>query len=415
MYEPLSKYFHKDKITYKKIADDRTNNELVKYLDFTIGSNKVFYLPVPELTKSIINIYRMDKKIRILEEKLPGKALEHFSDRCLIDEIVLTNKIEGVHSTRKEIGKILQEIDKKESSKHRFKGLVMKYNLLFKNSELSLLTCQDIRNIYDDLVLPEIINMSKSDMPDGDIFRKESVCVYSETQKIIHEGVYPEKIICEMMEKALNILNNDNVETLIKIAAFHYFCGYIHPFYDGNGRLCRFISSYLISKELEPILSFRISYTIHENIKEYYRAFDICNNTKNMGDITPFLIMFIGIIEKSIYQLEEALQKRLDRFCYYKETVNNLKNSNEDNCYRIYNILVQASLFAENGISNSELKSVLKMSSSTLTKYMKKVREGGLIIETKQGKEKLYSLDLEKLDIVLMEKDSISEDEKQGK
>ena len=65
-------------------------------------------METPELVKKVVDITRLDKEIGKLVHNLPGIALKQYIDKCLIDEIVITNNIEGVHSTRKEIGEILK-------------------------------------------------------------------------------------------------------------------------------------------------------------------------------------------------------------------------------------------------------------------------------------------------------------------
>ena len=110
------------------------------------------------------------------------------------------------------------------------------------------------------------------------------------------------------MTKSLEFLNCDDVNILFRIAIFHYIFGYIHPFYDGNGRMSRFISSVLLYNNLNTkILAFRLSYTIKQNINEYYKAFKECNDPKNKGDLTPFVFMFFDIILKAMDNLEASL------------------------------------------------------------------------------------------------------------
>lgn len=398
MYKTLDKIFYSDKSNNKKDYHDcvreRINSDSTTFLDFMISENQAFFTLTPELLMDISEVYRIDKSIRILEEQLPEKALAQFSQRCLIDEIVLTNKIEGVHSTRKEIGKILYELEQKDEKK-RFRGLVKKYIMLNRNEELPLKTCEDIRIIYDELVLPEIMEEHKDNIPDGNIFRKGSVSVYSDTQKELHQGLYPETKICSAIEQALVVLERDDIEPLIRISIFHYLIGYIHPFYDGNGRLSRFISSYLLAKILEPLIGYRISYTIQEHIKDYYKAFTICNSPLDKGDITPFVNMFIGVIKEAIHQLRAALEKRRDDLNYYTNNIDLLPYSDEQKCNHLYQLLIQASLFSEYGTSIKEILNNMDISRTTFARLLKKVESCGFVISHSLDREKFFYLDLD--------------------
>ena len=71
------------------------------------------------------------------------------------------------------------------------------------------------------------------------------------------------KKLIDFLNKSLDFLTNENnVGPLVKIAVFHYLFGYAHPFYNGNGRTSRFISSYLLCNILNQSIALRISYTI---------------------------------------------------------------------------------------------------------------------------------------------------------
>ncbi|WP_318259784.1 Fic family protein [Ruminococcus sp. YRD2003] len=68
------------------------------------------------------------------------------------------------------------------------------------------------------------------------------------------KGLAPESKIIDTMNKSLDVFNNNDIDIFMRIAVFHYLFGYIHPFYDGNGRTSRFISSYLLSRQLNPLI-----------------------------------------------------------------------------------------------------------------------------------------------------------------
>lgn len=400
-YKSLLKIFHSDKENYQSIYESRFNSKYAVHLDFMIHGNQAFFLQEPSLFSKIIKIYKTDKTVRALCEILPGKAISQFAKRCLIDEIILTNNIEGVYSSRKEITTLLNELETKSRGK-RFIGLVQKYLMLQNENEISFENCNDIRALYNDLVYYEVQEDNPNNLPDGKIFRKDSASVMSSTQKEIHQGVNPESKIIECMDKAIKILNNQEMELVFRVSIFHYLFGYIHPFYDGNGRTSRFISSYFLSKEFEPIIGYRISHTINENIKKYYEAFKTCNNPYNRGDLTPFLIMFIDIIDISMGQLVVALEKRLDYLKHYLSIVELLPHGLDHKYFELYSLLIQASLFSEDGISTQELMDALSCSRTTISKRLIPLSEENLIIKKASGNIRYYSLNLSVVDSMIL-------------
>ncbi len=401
MYESLRKLYYGDEDAYKAAYQARYISPQAVHLDFPIGDRSSFFVQDQDVINGMYSILRLDKRISELCSVLPGLALRQYSRKCLIDEIVITNNIEGVYSSRKEIGDalaVLEEQSARQERRPRFYGMVSKYNKLIRREAVPLGTCQDVRSIYDELVLDEVVAEDRNNAPDGSIFRRDQATIHSATDRVIHAGLTPESRIIGAMEKALAFLNDESIERLYRICLFHYMLEYIHPFYDGNGRLGRFIVSYCIAGELTPLLAYRLSETIKENVKEYYEAFKVCNDPRDLGDLTPFLIMMLNMIQRSSEELLEALKRRHTRWQRYDRLSESLPGGNKAPMGRLYSLLIQAALFAEQGISTQELAQCMEMSPSTLRKKLGTVREQGLLLWTKDGTKKYYSMDLDELD-----------------
>lgn len=394
-YRLLSSIYYENKEEYDAVYYTRINGENCIRLNFSIHGNDAFYCIPAQLHDMHVAILELNMKVLALVPNLPPVALEQFAKNSLLDEIVQSNNIEGVHSTRREIDGVLKALEKGDKKK-RFYGLVQKYNMMSEEN-LSLSTCEDIRQIYNELVFAEVRRDDPNNVPDGRIFRKDMAEVTSETGKVIHKGAYPEANIIAAMKQALSILNGSR-PAVESIAVFHYLFGYIHPFYDGNGRLSRFISSYLLSKKLNNgLIGYRLSYTIKKNLSSYYKAFEICNNEKNRGDLTPFVMTFTDIVYQSVSNLYTALKKRLDKLM---EGVNFLENNpyfNDKNLHTLAFILIQARLFSENGITKKELCQGLDISTSTLDKRLSALRSAGYLSEKNIAHALYFEFNLDKL------------------
>ena len=393
-YELLSKIFYKKPTEYESIYDARFNSEASIKLPIKIHENVGFIFNTNEITKLLVKIYKTINKINLLRTHLPNIAINSYIIKSLKDEIALTNEIEGVRSTRKEIEDAIDSIKNDKSA--RFKGLVDKYFKLTINEIIPLNNCKDIRTIYDALVLPEI---EKENLPDGILFRKEPVQVVSATQKEKHRGIMPESKIIESLDLCLDFLKNDDIDSLIKISAFHYLFGYIHPFYDGNGRTSRFISSYLIKNELDVLLALKLSYTVKNNINKYYKAFDICNDRKNKGDITFFVVTFLELLSQASDDLYTKIADLNDQLNYYNNIINTLVNEKvlNDKQAKCIFILCQNRLFDDTYMNMNTLTELLEKSDTTTRKILKSLESKNLLVKSRNKNQYLYSANLDSL------------------
>ena len=403
----LRKLYYQNIEQYKVSFTRRFHAPTSVKLDFQIGEKQAFFTQSNALIRTMYSILRLDKDILRLCYRLPGIALTQYSRKCLIDEIVLTNEIEGVHSSRKEIGNALSILENQSEARHkrvRFIGMVNKYLMLSRSQRIPLQTCEDVRKLYDELVLDEVLAENANHMPDGRIFRKDQTELTSPTGKVIHSGVMPESRIIHMMSEALRFLNDGSMEPVYRVCAFHYMLEYIHPFYDGNGRLGRFIMSERISEILHPLLAYRLSQTIKENIKQYYDAFKVCNDFRNMGEITPFMTMMLSMLETAGTDLKLSLEEKTITWERYRDILRRAEFPGmSEQMFPVYDVLVQAALFSETGISTKELQNHLRLSYGTVKNRLTNVRNHSLLLKETHGRENFYRIDIQQMDKLLLQ------------
>lgn len=392
-YKELKKIYYSQKNEYEAKYEQRFNSEETLKFDFEINGNQAFFFYTKDVLFLLNSINKADKKLCELTLQLPILAINQFVKSCLIEETHLTNEMEGVVSTRKEMEMIVDKINGNGISGSRFDGLVKKYMMLTKD-KLVLDSCADIRELYDELVLPEVMTDNKNHVPDGIFFRKDKVYVKNKRDEIIHEGVRGEDNIIKSMDKALNMLKENEAGTIISSAIFHYMFGYIHPFYDGNGRMSRYISSKLLAEELHELVSYSLSYTIKRKINEYYKLFHNTNDPKNKGDITPFVLGYLKLVLEAELYLFEQIEERNNRFEHYLELfeIDVLGNKAEQ---MKYHLLVNT-LFGMRGFSVDELVAILEVGPRSVRTYLDEMGKDMLKI-TKEGHKNLYDIDLNKI------------------
>lgn len=377
-YIPLYEIYYKQNNEWFPEYQKRFNNLFAKHLDITtkeFNREKEFQLfychteyIVTLQNKIMFDFLRLQKLFNLL----PGAGIEQFLKSCMIEEIQSTNEIEGVRSTRQEIREAIFA-QGKYNPDVRLWGIVNKYNKIINDENIKLKTCKDIRNLYDDFILDEIKRNNIADIPDGNIFRKNSVDIVSGTQKTIHRGVYPESKIIEYMTKALQFLHDDSVSIFIRIAVFHYLFGYIHPFYDGNGRMSRFITSYFLSKNLHPTIALRLSVLIKQHKNDYYKLFENTNAQINCGDLTPFIIWSLEFIASAITSTYKLLLEKCELFSSLGKKLDELLKNEDNTTKRVYNVLLQAAVFSDMGATSQEIVQTLKLSKRTIDARIKEI------------------------------------------
>lgn len=367
---------HRNSKTVQETLDSRYNSEATIRLPFCIGEHPAFVMHNNELSLLISSIYQANLQLERLGHDLPKEAIQQFWGNIMVEEIQQTNEVENVHSTRKEIREAVEEKENAYSKK-RFVGMVKKYDMLIIGNEIPLQSCTDLRKLYDEFILDEVERENPENVPDGLIFRKGETGVYSRYDEPIHEGLFPEKKVIETMDQALSFLNDANFDPLIRIAVFHYAFAYVHPFYDGNGRMTRFISSYALSKLFDKSACLRISYVIKANRPAYYKMFKEANDRHGMGELTSFVMQFLKFFKQAIDESYQSLAEKKSHYERYKALLDQAIASRETNAPMKNNALLdqmlQAELFGHPCFSIEMITQLLGCSPKTARKTMEEL------------------------------------------
>ncbi|PTH12828.1 Fic family protein, partial [Staphylococcus capitis] len=160
---------------------------------------------------------------------------------------------------------------------------------------------------------------------------------------------------------------------IIKIAISHYYFGYIHPFYDGNGRTSRFMNSLYLSKEYDELTAISLSSMIENNKKTYYDMFDKTNSVINKGELNYFINNFLSFIKEGQENLIEDLEIKKTQLDYANKKINGdskLTTLSEKHKIIMF-ILAQIQYFSsEDYITVQELSKYLNTTSQTTRKLL---------------------------------------------
>ncbi|MCV7476647.1 Fic family protein [Staphylococcus warneri] len=299
----------------------------------------LFFCPSKDLFIKSEKILMNSSKINKLMNSQPSVATSSYLKRLLINELQSTNEKENVKSTKKELAAILNQTNTK--SNKRFKGLVDLYALLLSDEEVKFNEVADFRKAYDLLLSKEI---EEDDRPDGLMFRNKGVGVRDLTrEKWLHRNEYSEYEIIEFLNKLITFINYYEAPKLLKILASHFMFEYLHPFYDGNGRLGRFIIAKLLNDHLEHVTALTFSYTINRNKNKYDKAFEATSEFFNKGELTSFINVMLDLIIEGQSSVIDQFEENIEMIEKLYEGLKDLNiNKHENN---VLFVLLQDKVF----------------------------------------------------------------------
>ncbi len=374
------------KSNYFKMSKEEFNNYLhnLKNSNNTIHllNDKFFYVPTNEtinlVLKLNIKINKLDLLINYFLDFTKNQIIQSF----LIDEIESTNKIESIFSTRHDIFSIISNVS--ASNDKKIISISNSYKELLESSGKQMNTLEDIRSLYD-IILKNALE--KDDLPDGKYFRKKDVFI-SNGLESIHPGIQGEENIEKSMNEFIGLYNSHN-EILTKMILSHFMFEYIHPFYDGNGRLGRYLFSNGLYLETNSYFSFLISSSFMHEKDKYYKAFKEANDKYEFGCLNNYVEIILNILLKQVQNCIDSLMEKKNKL---NDLIVPFKMSKSE--VNIYKMIYESSLFSTFGVSSEEIINETKISKRTLIYSLNKFKEKNIINITKIGKFNFYKCSL---------------------
>lgn len=357
----IHKIYYKNKEIHDETYNKRINFESTFKTGIKIQAKKsvmdLYYIPNIKTDNKIEKIRINDNKLKDLETHLPSIIGESLLIEAISSELQSSNELEGVESNKEDIVYSTRKIlSKKDDRSERFSSTINSYILLIDNKLNFPKDSYEVRKIYDKITDGEISN---DDLPDGKIFRKNDVHINkmgTVSGQTIHKGMVGEDNIIKSIDQLLDFINNSKIPLLIKVAIGHYYIEYIHPFYDGNGRLGRFISSIYLESTFSYLTSLSLSRGSYLQKANYYKAFDVTNSEKNKGELNFFIDVFLDLL---ITGQEEMIENLIDKNEKFDELINSIENdinlSEEIDKTTLIGFLPNALLLFNQPISRDEI------------------------------------------------------------
>lgn len=247
----------------------------------------------------------------------PQQSIRLYGTRAMEEEILSTFRIEQIDTSRESVRRILSGQAPKDKEEHRIYG--MKQGLEFIADRSHAITEENLFRLYQ-MTIGDFLPEEDRLLP-GHWYRHDGVTVvYGKTE---HIGLPWKKLPVYMKELTAFAAEKAAQNDLIKAAILHFALAYLHPYFDGNGRMARLLHLwYLVQQGYSSALFVPMSRFVEESCARYYKAYTQVEQNQQISgvlDVTPFLVYFAESVyhrlgedqpqPRTLQAFEEALRQ----------------------------------------------------------------------------------------------------------
>lgn len=308
---------------------------------------------------------------------------EQYGIKAAEDEIVATSAIESIDFSRDSVRKILKGMAPKDEQESRILGI--KHGLEFIAEPSNKITEENLYKLYMMTVGDFLTDDDK--LRDGNFYRHDTVYVVSD--RVEHSGLDYKKLP-EFMKSLIAFANTeDDINDLVKAAIIHFYIAYVHPYFDGNGRIARLLHLwFLVQKGYQSALFIPFSSQIEKTRKAYYDAYTLIEQNKQLSgkiDVTPFVLYFIN----NVYNKMNEGTTAVDVFAIYDEAIKAGKVTEKET--KLWKFVL--SCYGTEEFSTKQLeKDFGDAAYATIRGFVLKFEDLGLLTSTKYGPRVKYKV-----------------------
>ncbi len=214
--------------------------------------------------------------------------------------------------------------------------------------------------------------------------------------KIVYSPPPPEQMSF-VLKEFFNWFNksarDDSGSPIIAAAICHFWFVWIHPFKDGNGRVARLLTTFLLLKRgSEGTRYFALSDYYNQHKDEYYDALEETNKCDPKmpamnfnGNLTTWINFFIS----SYLEQMQSIKKVTNRILQLNIRVDHLR---KDGLITESHNKVLNFLYAREKASYKELTKYLSVSNQRVEQILRPLRKAQILVEEQIGSTKWFML-----------------------
>jgi len=329
---------------------------------------------------SIIDTFKGGWELIAHKEK---RYLKELRDIATIQSIGSSTRIEGATLTDDEVKQLLKSVQISKLDKREEQEVVGYYEALeviLENYKEIELTERYIHQLHS--ILLKYSNKDQRHKGQYKSLSNQVVANYDDgEQKVIFRTTAPHLTANEMLDLITwtnTQLEEKRLHPILITSIFVYEFLSIHPYQDGNGRLSRLLTTFLLLKQAYNFVEYVSFEHIIENRKDmYYQV--LMETQKDRGTADEILDKWVIFFLNCLINLTDKLKVKY-------ETYNNLKVGTNDRQKEVLAYIDQHKTIQIKDLENS----LSQYSRNTLKKDLQYLVKEGLILTTGSGRGVRY-------------------------